>query len=350
MLFLIPFLLAFTLALFGSYGVIILARKYAHANTSGRISTRHCHDVHVCRWGGVVIIGAFLCAFFLDPHLFRSEMTFFAMLIGIALILIVGVWDDVNPLAWWWQLLLQGVIASVVFFVGMQNVDLIGQFIPYAPTETFASVMPLINFVIIAGWLVLMMNAMNWSDGVDGVSGGIALISALTIFALSLFPEVNQPPLAILAVALAGAIGGFLVFNFTPAKILAGTSGALFMGFMLAMLAIIAGTKVATTLLVMAIPVVDALWVISERLRHGQSIFKADRRHLHYRLIDLGWSTRSVALLYYGITILIAIIALNTHTLGKISTIVVVFVLLLLFTAFVSWRVRLLEKTTKTIV
>lgn len=347
MLFLTPLLLAFTIALIGSYAVITLVRKYGKVNTSDRVSVRHCHGAQVSRWGGIVMIGAFLCAFFLDPHLFRSEATFFAMLIGIVLILIVGVWDDVKPLAWWWQLLLQGVIASVVFFIGMQNVDLVAQFITHVPTDIFVPVMPLINFVIIAGWLILMMNAMNWSDGIDGVSGGIAVISALTIFALSLFPEVNQPPLAILAVALAGAIGGFLVFNFTPAKILAGTSGALFMGFMLAMLAIIAGTKVATTLLVMAIPVVDALWVVSERLRHGQSIFKADRRHLHYRLIDLGWSTRTVALLYYGITILIAIIALNTHTLGKISTIVVVFALLLLFTAFVAWRVRHLEKIIK---
>lgn len=350
MLFLTPFLLAFTIALIGSYGVIILVRKYGIVDTSHRVSARHCHGSQVSRWGGVVMIGAFLCAFFLDPHLFRSEATFFAMLIGIVLILLVGMWDDQRPLSWWWQLLLQGAIAIIVFFVGMQHVDLVAHFLTPEIVVSFLPFMSLINFVIIALWLVLMMNVMNWSDGIDGVSGGVALISALTIFALSLFPEVNQPPLAILAVALSGAIGGFLVFNFTPAKILAGTSGALFMGFMLAMLAIIAGTKVATTLLVMAIPVVDALWVISERLRHGQSIFKADRRHLHYRLIDLGWSTRSVALLYYGITIAIAIIALNTRALGKVSTIVVVFLLLLLFTAFVSWRVRRLERSSKEIV
>lgn len=346
MIFLLPFLLAFLIALGGSFCVIFLVNKYGAGHVAVRTSVRHCHGKNVSRWGGVIMIGAFLSAFFLDPHLYRSEATFYAMIIGIIFILVVGVWDDVRPLAWGWQLTAQIMIAATVFFFGVREIDLVSAHLGTVAMPLMAF-LPFLNFAIITAWLVLMMNAMNWSDGVDGVSGGIAVISALTIFALSLFPEVNQPPMAILAVILAGVIGGFLVFNFAPAKILAGTSGSLFMGFMLGILAIIAGAKIATTLLVMAIPVVDALWVISERLRHGQSIVAADRRHLHYRLIDLGWSARSVALLYYGVTMVIALIALNTRTIGKISTIIVVFILLLLFTAFVAWRVRFLENGTK---
>jgi UDP-GlcNAc:undecaprenyl-phosphate GlcNAc-1-phosphate transferase len=167
---------------------------------------------------------------------------------------------------------------------------------------------------------VLLINATNWLDGIDGLSGGVSIISASTILVLSLRSEVNQPPIAIICSIFIGAVLGFLIFNFNPAKIMAGTSGSMFMGFMLAVMAIFAGTKIATALLVMAIPVIDSVWVITERIRKKRSIFRPDKAHLHFKLLDLGWSQKKICFYYYVITVIIAAIALNTRVIGKSIT------------------------------
>jgi UDP-GlcNAc:undecaprenyl-phosphate GlcNAc-1-phosphate transferase len=177
-------------------------------------------------------------------------------------------------------------------------------------------------------WIVLMMNSMNWLDGIDGLSGGITLIGSLTIFFLSLKPEVNQPPVAILAIVLAGSVLGFLAFNFNPSQVLAGTSGSLFMGFFLAVLAVFSGTKIATALLVMALPVIDFVWVIGERIRNKKSIFKPDRKHLHFKLLELGWSQKKINIFFYIITLAVAAIALNTRFIGKSITFFLVAVIM----------------------
>jgi UDP-GlcNAc:undecaprenyl-phosphate GlcNAc-1-phosphate transferase len=202
--------------------------------------------------------------------------------------------------------------------------------------------LPSFFFAII--WIVLMINSMNWIDGVDGLSGGVTFIGALTIFFLSLRPEVNQPPVAIIAMALAGAVLGFLVFNFYPSKILAGTSGAMFMGFILAALAIFAGTKIATALLVMAIPIIDAAWVVGERIKSGKSIFKSDDRHLHYKLLDLGWTQRRITLFFCLITICISLIAINTRAIGKIVTMALVVAVMLAFFVFLNRKLAQIKK------
>ena len=173
------------------------------------------------------------------------------------------------------------------------------------------------------------MNSMNWIDGVDGVSAGITLIGGITIFILSLRPEVNQPPVGIIAAALIGCTLALLLFNFYPAKIMAGTSGAMFMGFILAVLSVFAGAKIATTLLVMAVPIIDAFWVVSERIKSGSSVFSADKRHLHFRLIELGWSQRKICLFYCLITAFIAVLALNTGAMGKVITFILFGIIML---------------------
>jgi UDP-GlcNAc:undecaprenyl-phosphate GlcNAc-1-phosphate transferase len=179
-----------------------------------------------------------------------------------------------------------------------------------------------ISFLAGLVWILLLMNAMNWLDGIDGLSGGVTLIAVLTIFFLSLKAEVNQPPIAIIAMILVGSILGFLIFNFNPGKIMAGTAGSMFMGFSLAALAIFSGTKIATTLLVLVVPLVDFLWVIGERWKKGKSIFIADKNHLHYKLLELGWSQKKIVFSFFVITGLIAIIALNTRFIGKSITLV----------------------------
>jgi UDP-GlcNAc:undecaprenyl-phosphate GlcNAc-1-phosphate transferase len=254
-------------------------------------------------------------------------------------ILFVGILDDIRELSWKAQLLSQFLLASAAFCMGIRLLSLSS---PFGGTIFFDApeyVFP--SFVLTVAWMLFIMNAVNWADGIDGLCGGVAFIGFLAILFLSLKPEVNQPPVGLLAAALAGGSLGFLVFNFHPAKILAGTAGSWFLGFMLAVLAIFAGTKIATALLVLALPALDAVWVVFDRWRSGVSVFQADARHLHYRLRELGWSQVRITLFFYAVTLAIAVVALNTRSLGKFVTIVLVTAIALAVFLWVERKIKL---------
>jgi UDP-GlcNAc:undecaprenyl-phosphate GlcNAc-1-phosphate transferase len=256
----------------------------------------------------------------------------YGLLVGTMAIMIFGFWDDLKEIYWKIQLTCQMGVAIFIFILGVR--------IYYVTNPMTGGIISLdygfgvvLATLLVIFWIVLVMNAVNWLDGIDGLSGGVTAISAVTIFFLSLHPDVNQPPVAILSAALFGAALGFLVFNFYPSRILAGTSGSMFMGLVLAVLAVFSGTKIATALLVLSIPIIDLVWVIGERLRSGKAIFKPDKKHLHYRLLDLGWSQKQIALFYYTVTVIISIIALNTRVIGKSITIflVIIFMAIIYF-------------------
>ena len=311
-IFLLPFLVSFSIAVL-LLAVIVGFLKTKNSNK--RISLRHIHKPGVSRFGGVSIILSFITALLLDEKLVISNQLIGIIIVSLA-ILIVGIFDDLKQISWEKQLIFQIIVASFVFAIGIRLEYITN---PFGGILLFnQSFGYIINFLIVTFWLLLIINAMNWVDGIDGVSGGISMIGVLTIFLVSLRPEVNQPPVAIISAALIGSILAFVIFNFNPAKIMAGTSGSVFMGFILAILALFAGAKIATTLLVLAVPVVDALWVIGERFRQHRSPFKADRRHLHYRLLELGWSQKKICIFYWSITTLIAILALSSSAMEKV--------------------------------
>ncbi len=148
-------------------------------------------------------------------------------------------------------------------------------------------------------WIVGMINSINFIDGLDGLSSGIALIAALTLGLISLTAAIDQPYVAFLCFALAGALLGFLRWNFHPASIFAGTSGVLFVGYTLALLSILGTAKVAVALLVLGVPIIDTFWIIVRRLASRRSPFSPDRGHIHHRLLDLGLThTQTVVLIY----------------------------------------------------
>ena len=146
-----------------------------------------------------------------------------------------------------------------------------------------------------------MINSINWIDGLDGLSSGVALIAAVTLGLISLTTQVSQPLIAVLCFALAGALLGFLRWNFHPATIFIGTSGVQFVGYTLAVLSILGTAKVAVALLVLGVPIIDTFWIIVRRLLQRRSPFSPDRGHIHHRLLDLGLSHRQTVLLIYGI-------------------------------------------------
>jgi UDP-GlcNAc:undecaprenyl-phosphate GlcNAc-1-phosphate transferase len=167
-------------------------------------------------------------------------------------------------------------------------------------------------------WILGMINSINFIDGLDGLSSGIALIAAVTLAIISLTGPVVQPEIAVLCVALAGALAGFLRWNFHPASIFVGTSGVMFVGYTLALLSILGTAKVAVALLVLGVPIIDTFWIIVRRLAAGRSPFSPDRGHIHHRLLDLGLSHVQTVLLIYGLCAAIGILSLVLSGSGQL--------------------------------
>lgn len=319
-----PFLISFAASVAICSLIVWLSGKIKEKK---RKENRHIHPNNISRIGGLAIILSFLIAVFLDKNLVITQ-AFWGVILGAATLLFYGLIDDFRDLDWKNQLFFQ-ISAIVLIFITGTRIDYITN--PFGGLiflDMGKYLLPSLFFVIL--WVLLVMNSMNWLDGIDGLSGGISIIGAFTIFLLSLKPDVNQPPVGIISMALAGSILGFLIFNFHPARVLAGTSGAVFMGFMLSVLAIYAGTKIATTLLIMSVPVIDTLWVIGERISAKESIYHPDKRHLHYKLMEMGWSQKKISLFFYAVTILIAFVALNTRAIGKIITILLIILIMLI--------------------
>ena len=330
--YVVPFVLAFFSTTVFAVVFLWLGKKI---KWGVRNSFRHIQSGKVLRVGGLAMILAFNLTLLLDKNLVIERELAGIMLASVA-ILLFGFWDDLKELSWKKQLIFQIILAGFITLCGVRIYYFAN---PFGAGSINLGMMA--SFAVAIFWIVIVMNAMNWLDGIDGLSGGVTLIGALTIFILSLKPEVYQPPMAIISLVLAGVALGFLVFNFYPSKIIAGTTGSMFMGFLLATLAIFAGTKIATAILILALPLIDFLWVIGERWRQKKSIFQPDQNHLHHKLLELGWSQKKINVYFYLITILIAIIALNTRALGKSLT---AGLFLVVAVAFLLW----INKKTKT--
>ena len=225
----------------------------------------------------------------------------------------LGFVDDRLDLRARWQFLGQVVLAAIGIVSGMTIAFIANPFgggiIPF--TGVFA-----VGFT--AFWIVGMINAINWIDGLDGLSTGIATIAALTLGGISLTGSPTQPIVAILCLAFAGALAGFLPWNFHPARIFVGTSGVFLIGYTLAVLSLLGTAKVAVALLVLGVPIIDAFWIIVRRVSAGSSPFTPDRGHFHHRLLDLGLGHRAAVILIYGICGLLAVLSFRLSGTGQL--------------------------------
>jgi UDP-GlcNAc:undecaprenyl-phosphate GlcNAc-1-phosphate transferase len=228
-----------------------------------------------------------------------------ALLLGGAAAAGLGAIDDLLNLRARWQFLGQFALAAGAVALGIQ-IDIIND--PFSPGIIVFYPWVAVGFTIF--WIMGMINSINWIDGLDGLSSGVAIIASVTLGLISLSTRVNQPLIAVLCFVLAGALLGFLRWNFHPAKIFAGTSGVQFVGYTLAILSILGTAKVAVALLVLGVPIIDTFWIIVRRLSQRRSPFSPDRQHIHHRLLDLGLSHRQTVLLIYGLCAALAVLAL----------------------------------------
>jgi UDP-GlcNAc:undecaprenyl-phosphate/decaprenyl-phosphate GlcNAc-1-phosphate transferase len=300
--FLFPFLYSFAVAVLAIPLLLYIGKKYKNIKRIG---------------GGVVILIFVLGVVFNKDLVVTPQIL--GIIVGSLLILLFGFWDDIKTLNWGSQLVFQIVIAVAAVSFGVKS-DYI--------TNPLGGIInlnnPLIYYILYVAYYLLFINSINWFDGIDGLSSSVTLVALAAIFFLSFKPEVNQPATAILVMIAAGAIAGFLVFNWKKAKIFAGTAGAWFFGFLIASLSIFAGAKVATVLIVALVPILDLLHVVWERRKAGKSIFSGnDDRHLQFRLIKLGLSETEIILLVAGVGALVAMIALNISAFQKLIFIIV---------------------------
>jgi UDP-N-acetylmuramyl pentapeptide phosphotransferase/UDP-N-acetylglucosamine-1-phosphate transferase len=288
---------------------------------------RRTHTQPTTNIGGVAIYVGSMVAFVatiaferIDPTLQRSAFETLRVglvLLGGSLMFVVMWLDDVRELHWSLKFITQVVAALIA--VGPFLWDRVRYLDPNGmPTEARGILLTAFNFPFtsqvdlyaISPWLAIiatvfwigwMSNTVNFVDGLDGLAAGVSLIAAvmLALHALRLNPA--QFTIALLPLAIAGACGGFLIFNFPPARIFMG-GGAEFLGYMLGVSAIIGGAKLATVLLVLGVPILDVAWLIVARTLAGRSPMQGGRDHLHLRLRDLGFSGRQIVLFYYGLS------------------------------------------------
>jgi UDP-GlcNAc:undecaprenyl-phosphate GlcNAc-1-phosphate transferase len=269
---------------------------------------RRRHKGIVPRIGGLGLYPAFVLAALAAlawgvPRVDPLEVTrLVGVLLGMGVVWITGLLDDRFNLPPAAQLVgfvaAAGVAIAFKVFIEVFNSPFGGEQIK---VDWFLMV------PISLAWILGMINTVNLVDGLDGLAAGVTAISALVLFIHML--RLGQFSVALLPLALLGCCLGFLPYNVGPARIFLG-GGAYVLGFALGTIAIVAGAKVASALLVMWLPIVDVLWQAYTRWRRRQAVSLGDRGHLHLRLQDLGWPTSRIVLLYYGITAALGGIAL----------------------------------------
>jgi UDP-GlcNAc:undecaprenyl-phosphate GlcNAc-1-phosphate transferase len=298
-----------------------------------RPSPRRVNTRPIPRAGGIAIAAGFLgvavpfvllngAARWVPTPLNIEPRDLIALFGGGLVAAIIGALDDLYDLRARWQLLGQIGLALVAVVLGigitLVNNPIGGGVIPFSPAFS-------IGFTVF--WIVGMINSINWIDGLDGLSTGVALIASVTLGLISLTTQVSQPLIAVLCFALAGALAGFLRWNFHPARIFTGTTGVQFVGYTLAVLAILGSAKVAVALLVLGVPIIDTFWIIVGRLSHGRSPFTPDRSHIHHRLLDLGLSHRGTVLVIYAICAVLGVLALLVQEVTQAYAFISIFII-----------------------
>ncbi|MCU0496920.1 MAG: undecaprenyl/decaprenyl-phosphate alpha-N-acetylglucosaminyl 1-phosphate transferase [Anaerolineae bacterium] len=292
------FVIIFCLALSVSLAVMPISIALGHRWGIVAIpGGRRKHEGQISKLGGIAVFAGFMIAamaaqFLPIPRFDPNELIrFTGLMLGAVLIFIVGLIDDkyeLNALQLGVaQIFTAGIAVGFQIFIETVNNPLTAQ-----QTDRFPF---LVTVTLSMFWFGVMINTVNFLDGLDGLAGGVAFICSLMLFIHSAF-ILNQTSVSLLPLALMGASLGFLLYNFNPAKIFLG-GGAYLLGYLIGALSIIGGAKMATILMVMGLPLMDFAWQVISRLRRGKNPMQGDRGHLHFRLLDLGYGQRSITML-----------------------------------------------------
>lgn len=337
----IAFLIAFLVAIVATRLIIPIAVRFDLVDRPDYVRKFHLRAVPCT--GGAGIYAAFLvpvaALYFFDLN-FISQLlaglpaALLGLLIGATIALVMGFVDDVRGLPTHWKLLLQAVAATVAFMAGYSITEIN---IPFCGIIELGAV----SYPLTLFWFLGCMNALNFLDGLDGLAAGVSLLVSTTLFLVSLV--LDNIVCMLLSISLGGAILGFLIFNFHPARIFLGDSGSMLLGFCIGSLSILASTTTETTvsffipLVALGLPILDTSFVIARRWFHKLPIASPDRRHIHYTLISMGLGhKRTVLVLYLACVVFGAAALLMTWERGEATLLVLGTVCII---AFVCVRV-----------
>jgi len=305
-------IVSFIVALIISYMTTPLAEKLAFKVGAVDVpkDNRRMHKEPKARLGGLAIFCGFLVSvlafseFVLPTGSLNKGLI--GILVGTLIIVILGIFDDVKPRSAKLKFLVQLVAASIPVIMGVRVIVVTNPF----TNELFR----LPDWLSYAGsifWIAGVTNAVNLVDGLDGLAAGISSIAALALLSILLLVHSSSVTVLVMAAALAGACFGFLPYNFNPARLFMGDTGATFLGFVLACISIQGPFKtyvaVFVPLLILGLPIFDTTFAIIRRFLKGQPIMAPDRGHLHHRLIDKGFSHKKTVIIMYVLSLVLAV-------------------------------------------
>jgi UDP-GlcNAc:undecaprenyl-phosphate GlcNAc-1-phosphate transferase len=261
--------------------------------------------------GGIAIVSATLliCPLFLRSSPLNGFYT------GLILLTLVGLWDDFGPVSVRWNFAVQVLAVAAAVYSGEAVLHSLGDLTGTGPTELGQLAVPVTVFCMVG-----LINAYNMIDGLDGLAGGVSLIAFLSFAFLSYLS--GQSELMFLSLSLGGAVAGFLIFNWHPARLFMGNAGSLPLGFSLAYLSVAItqrhGSPIQPTvpLLILAVPLVDTVIVIFRRLAKRKNPFAADKNHLHHIMIKMGLGEKSVVVLILSVTFVLSVLAISGAVAG----------------------------------
>lgn len=320
---------AFAVAAVLSYFFTPPVKNFAHKVGAIDVpkDARRMHKKPIPRLGGLAIYGGFLCSILIFGQL---DETMLCVLLGAAIIVALGIFDDVLALGAKLKFVVQIVAAAIPVYIGDLQIGLFTNLNPLSDT-------PFVHLGILAVpvtiiWIVGITNAVNLIDGLDGLAVGVSSIAAITMLAVALLT--GNMPIAITMAALAGACIGFMPYNLNPAKIFMGDTGSTFLGYMLATVSIMglfkfyAVISFAVPFLILGLPIFDTANAIIRRVAAGRSPMSPDRGHVHHKLIDMGFNQKQAVAILYAISATLGLTAVVLTSSGEVKAIVLLLAVL----------------------
>ncbi len=285
---------------------------------------RRMHKKPIPRLGGLAIVFGFLVAILCFGDLSRQMS---ATITGAMIIVALGIVDDCRDLNAMLKFIIQIAAALIVVIGGDLKIDVFTN--PNIFSDNPYWILPgWLSVVLTIVWIVFITNAVNFIDGLDGLAAGVSAIMSVSLVFIAL--RVGEADIALIGIALMGACFGFLPYNFNPATIFMGDTGSTFLGFMLASLSIqgvfksYAIISFVVPLLILGLPLFDALFAMIRRILTGKSPMTADRGHLHHRLIDMGFSQKQTVFILYAISGVLGITAVVLAESGAMRALLIV--------------------------
>jgi UDP-N-acetylmuramyl pentapeptide phosphotransferase/UDP-N-acetylglucosamine-1-phosphate transferase len=282
-------------------------------NFTDKPTKRKAHRGEIPLSGGITMFIGFFITYFIIFYNYNFDQKY-GIFIGAVLIVAIGMMDDYyksigKEFAILPRLIIQVLAAIIVYNDGISFRGFTNPF-----TDVYITLPPLLQFFLTITWIFGVTTVINWSDGMDGLAGGLSFISAMTFAATAII--LSQPPSLLFSLMTAGVVLGFLYYNRYPAKVFMGDSGANFLGFILSIIALDGAFKQATILslmipiLALAVPIFDNLFVIFKRFSEGKPVYQADRSQIHYRLEAKGLTTKQVVTYISIISLTFSIISI----------------------------------------